>query len=273
LASAHGFATRRARPPKTPTLGEPRRCVTAFVTGASGGIGQCFVAELLERGAHRVYAADLASKDIARTDLRIVSRALNIPDEVSVAEAAGAASDVQLLVNNAGVSLRAPFIGARSMASARREIETNYLGTLAMCRAFASALAKRQRSGGSVIVNVESILGKVTLPNLGSYCASKAALLRLSEGVRAELAAQATQVVLVLPWAVDTAMSGPFTGEKTPPAEVAQRTIGVAIAGDDEALIHDYSHKLERRLRNDPKDLERGDLSIRTMTAEPRQRT
>ena len=112
-------------------------------------------------------------------------------------------------------------------------------------------------SGGSVIVNVASILGKVTLPNLGSYCASKAALLRLSEGVRAELAGQGTRVVLVLPWAVDTPMSGPFPGEKTTPAEVATRTLDAIVAGDDDVWLHDYSLEVERRLRENPKELER----------------
>jgi short-subunit dehydrogenase len=143
------------------------------------------------------------------------------------------------------------------MASARREIETNYLGTLAMCRAFAPVLGQYRQSSGSAIVNVASILGKVTLPNLGSYCASKAALLRLSEGIRAELAAQKTHVVLILPWAVDTVMSGPFAGSKTPPEEVAERALDAVTAGDDDVLLHDYSLELERRLRADPKELEK----------------
>ncbi len=230
---------------------------TAFVTGASGGIGRSFVAALLQRGAGRVYAADMAGKEIACVDPRVVPITLDISSEAEVADAARAASDVQLLINNAGVNLRAPFIHASSMASARREIETNYLGTLAMCRAFAPVLAAHQTSGGSAIVNVASILGKVTLPNLGSYCASKAALLRLSEGVRAELAAQGTLVVLVLPWAVDTAMSGPFTGEKTSPAEVAQGALDAVNARTEEVWFHHYSLEIERRLRDNPKDLER----------------
>ena len=181
----------------------------------------------------------------------------DITDEQGVARAADSARDVQILVNNAGVNLRAPFIAASSIASARREIETNYLGTLAMCRAFAPILAAHRDRGGSAIVNVASILGKITLPNLGSYCASKAALLRLSEGVRAELAAQGTRVVVVLPWAVDTAMSGPFVGEKTPPVEVAERVLDAIVAGDEEVLLHSYSHELEQRLRADPKQLEK----------------
>jgi NAD(P)-dependent dehydrogenase (short-subunit alcohol dehydrogenase family) len=230
---------------------------TAFVTGASGGIGQCLVTALLRRGVRRVYVADLPGKDFDEADPRIAPIILDITDEQSVAHAAASAPDVEILINNAGVNLRAPFISAPSIASARREIETNYLGTLAMCRAFAPILATGRNNSGSAIVNVASILGKVTLPNLGSYCASKAALLRLSEGVRAELAAQGTLVIVVLPWAVDTIMSGPFTGDKTAPAEVAERVMDAIVAGDEEVLLHSYSRELERRLRADPKQVEK----------------
>ena len=136
-------------------------------------------------------------------------------------------------------------------------METNYFGTLTMCRTFAPTLAAHQGKGGSAIVNVASILGKVTLPNLGSYCASKAAMLRLSEGVRAELASQGTRVVLVLPWAVDTPMSGLFPGQKTSAAEVAARALDGVVNGLDEVLLHDYTFEIEKRLRQDPKSLER----------------
>lgn len=239
---------------------------TAFVTGAGGGIGRCFVDALLRRGAARVYAADLPGKEIAASDPRVVAATLDITNEAAVVQAAEAACDVQLLINNAGVNLRARFIGAPSLAAARREMETNYLGTLAMCRAFASVLAAHRSAGGSAIINVASILGKVTLPNLGSYCASKAALLRLSEGVRAELAAQATHVVVVLPWAVDTPMSGPFPGVKTAPAEVADRALDAAVSGEEEVLLHEYSHDIERRLRENPKALQQ-ELSAASQSA------
>jgi NAD(P)-dependent dehydrogenase (short-subunit alcohol dehydrogenase family) len=229
---------------------------TVLLTGAGGGIGNAFIAALLARGAKQVYAGDLDGKIPERIDKRVTPLVIDITNEDSVASAAAAATDTQILINNAGVNLRAPFIAAPSIASARREMETNYLGTLAMCRAFAPLLARHRNSGGSAIINVASILGKVTLPNLGSYCASKAALLRLSEGIRAELSNQRTAVVLVLPWAVDTPMSGPFRGEKTSPAEVAASTLDAVESGRDEVWLHDFSHEVERRLREAPKELE-----------------
>jgi NAD(P)-dependent dehydrogenase (short-subunit alcohol dehydrogenase family) len=229
---------------------------TVFLTGAGGGIGRAFIAALLERGAKRIYAADLNGKTPEPIDGRIVPLVTDITDENSVAAAAARATDTQILINNAGVNLRAAFIAAPTLASARREMETNYFGTLAMCRSFAPLLGRYRNSGGSAIINVASILGKVTLPNLGSYCASKAALLRLSEGIRAELSNQRTAVVLILPWAVDTPMSGPFRGVKTSPAEVATSALDAVDTGRDEVWLHDFSHEIERRLREAPKELE-----------------
>ena len=231
---------------------------TFFLTGAAGGIGREFVAASLARGAARVYAADLTATSVEtwRGDTRIEPVDLDITDHDAVARAAAAAGDVRVLINNAGVNLRAPFIAAPSLERARREMETNYFGTLAMCRAFAPILVRNAVQGGGAIVNTLSILAKVTLPNLGSYCASKAALLRLSEGVRAELGPQGVQVVTLMPWAVDTPMSGPFQGEKTSPAEVAAGALDALEQGLEESYTHSYTDEINARLRSDPKGLE-----------------
>ncbi len=232
------------------------RGCTAFVTGAAGGMGREWVRELRARGAAKVYAADLAVPAGLPDGpgASLVPLALDITDPVAVERAARMATDVTLLINNAGVNLRSPFIAAPSLDAARREMEVNYFGTLAMCRAFAPVLAAS--AGASAIVNVLSILGKVTLPNLGTYCATKAALLRLCEGVRAELAPQGTAVLAVLPWAVDTPMSGPFPGVKTAPSAVAAGSLDALEAGREDVVFHEFSEEIERRLREDPKALE-----------------
>src|SRR5882757_3543482 len=232
---------------------------TAFVTGAAGGIGRCLVDALLARGVKRIYVADLHASgvDPFKGEARLVPIDLDITDEASVASAAARAADTTLLINNAGVNLRAPFLAAPSMAAARREMDTNYFGTLAMCRAFAPLLMRNSSGDGSAIVNVLSILAKVTLPNLGSYCAAKAALLRLTEGIRAELGGEGVKVLAVMPWAVDTPMSGPFPGVKTPPAEIAAGTLDALERGDEEAYFHAVTDEINAALKTDPKALER----------------
>jgi NAD(P)-dependent dehydrogenase (short-subunit alcohol dehydrogenase family) len=135
------------------------------------------------------------------------------PGPEQIAAAKSRCTDVNLLVNNAGINRGQGFLAAPSLEDARAEIETNYLGTLAMCRAFAPQLVE------GALVNVLSILAKVTLPAMGSLCASKAASLRMTEGVRAELAAQGTLVVAVMTGALDTDMSRDFQGPKSSPAK------------------------------------------------------
>ena len=229
-------------------------CV-ALVTGANRGIGQEFVRVLLSRGARKVYAASRGglAGDLAR-DKRVVALALDVTDAKAVAGAAARAADVALLVNNAGVNSQRAFIAAPSLDDARREMETNYFGTLDMCRAFAPVLKK---NGGGAIVNMASILGEVTLPMMGSLCASKAALLRLTQGVRAELAGQGTRVLAVLPGAVDTDMSRDFPPPKMPPADVVAAVLDALDGGADDVYPGAMASGLRQGLLADPKAIER----------------
>ena len=88
-------------------------------------------------------------------------------------------------MNNAGINHHQGVLAATDLEAARAEMETNYFGTLAMCRAFAPVL---KANGGGAVINMLSILARVNLPAMGSLCASKAAALSLTQCVRAELA-------------------------------------------------------------------------------------
>jgi NAD(P)-dependent dehydrogenase (short-subunit alcohol dehydrogenase family) len=184
----------------------------ALVTGANR---RSYVAALIERGAKKVYATARRADGVA--DLakahpgKVETLALDITDAASVAAAAKRCGDVTLLINNAGINRLSGLMAASDLAAARAEMETNYFGTLAMCRAFAPVL---KGNGGGAIINMLSILSRVNLPLMGSLCASKAAGLSLTWGVRAELAKQGTQVVAVMPGAVDTDMSRDFPPPK-----------------------------------------------------------
>lgn len=224
---------------------------TVFVTGAAGAIGKAFVEKALARGASKVYAADVKPAAAARN---VVPLVLDITDDEAVSNAARQAGDVTVLVNNAGVNLRSAFIGSQDLQNARTEMDVNYFGTLRMCRAFAPVI--RANDGGAIVCML-SILAKVTLPNLGSYCASKAALLRMCEGMRAELAPSGISVTAVMPWAVDTPMSAPFQGEKTSVAAVVEGVYDAVCQGAENVYFHSFSDMINARLREDPEDLAR----------------
>lgn len=172
----------------------------ALVTGANGGIGRQLVAELLKRDAAKIYVAarkpHLLEDLVAAGKGRVVAIGLDVTDEAEVQAAARAAGDVTLLINNAGVATGAACIATPGLSDARQEMDVNYFGPLSLSRAFAPIL---KRNGGGAILNILSFLSLVTLPTAGTYSASKAAALSMTRGVRAELAAQHTQVVAAMP--------------------------------------------------------------------------
>ena len=228
-----------------------------FVTGANRGLGRQTVEALLAAGAKKVYAA--SRKPEALADLasqhgdRLEAINLDITNATQVSAAASHCTDVTLLINNAGVNRMSGLIAAGGVDAARAELETNYLGTLAMCQAFAPVL---KANGGGGIVNVLSILAKIALPAMGSLCASKAAGLRLTEGVRAELAAQGTWVAALMTGAVDTDMSAGFDGPKSAPEEVAAALLAGIEAGDEEIYFGEMTDWVNGALAQDPKSLE-----------------
>src|ERR1700753_1330264 len=111
----------------------------ALVTGANRGLGRAFSRELVRRGAAKVSGAARHPDQV--TEPGVTPVALDITDKARVAEVAGQCPDVSLLINNAGVLKYSTFINAPSLEAARAEMETNYFGTLSMCRAFAPVLA------------------------------------------------------------------------------------------------------------------------------------
>ena len=228
----------------------------ALVTGANRGIGAAYVEALLAAGAAKVYATarDPAHLATLSDDPRVIPVALDIRRPEQVAAAATACADVNLLINNAGVNFNAPALAAPSMDSAREEVETNYLGTLAMCRAFAPVLKK---GSGSAIVNMLTILARVNFPVIGTYCAAKAAGLSLTQAVRAELGPQGTLVVAVMPGAVDTRMTEALDMPKMRPAEVAEAALQAVRDGVEGIYPGDMASGVAAGLAADPKAVEK----------------
>src|SRR5580693_2715479 len=218
----------------------------ALVTGANRGLGQAFARELVRRGAAKVYGA--ARHPDAVTGDGIIPVALDITRPEQVAEVARQCADVSLLVNNAGVMRASTFIGAPSLDAARAEMETNYFGTLRMCRAFAPVLAA---NGGGAIVNMLSITSFYTNPLNPSYGASKAAAWSLTNGVRLELHHQGTLVVAVHSGFIDTDMAALVDLPKISPESVARQAFDAVEAGQIEVLADERTRTVKASLSRD----------------------
>jgi NAD(P)-dependent dehydrogenase (short-subunit alcohol dehydrogenase family) len=230
----------------------------ALVTGANGGLGQHYVEVLRSLGAAKIYAAARNPKslaDMVATDPKvIIPIALDITSESSVNQVASECQDVTLLINNAGVGFNQGLIAASDLSQARMEIEVNYFGTLMMCRAFAPVL---KNNGGGAIVNMVSMVARVNLPFNGSYSASKAATLSLTQGVRAELAAQGTVVIAVLPATIDIGMGKAYPDPKVSPEEVVSDALQAVLDRVEDVYPGEQAKQMAAELLRDPKALEK----------------
>ncbi len=219
----------------------------ALVTGANRGMGRHFAEQLLERGAVKVYAAARNPESIDLPGAEPIR--LDITDPVSVAAVAKAASDVTLLINNAGVSTRENLVAGQD-AGIRQEMETNFYGPLNMVRAYAPILAA---GGGGAILNILSVLSWLSPGGMANaYAASKAAAWSLTNGVRLELAAQGTLVTGLHVAGVDTDMLADMDVPKSDPADIAKAGLDGIEAGALEVLADQDAVKIKAALSADP---------------------
>ena len=226
----------------------------ALVTGANRGVGAAFVQALLDRGATKIYAGMRETDGYRAPDTRVQPLALDVTDRDRIARAAAECGDLTLLVNNAGVNHNRPISDGDAQRNAREEMAVNYFGTMEMCRQFGPVLGA---NGGGAIVNMLSILSRVNLPAIGTYCASKAAALSLTQGVRAELAVQGTLVVAVMPGAIDTRMGDMNPPPLEAPADVASAALDAVEAGEEDIYPGVVAGGVSQGLASDPKSVEK----------------
>jgi len=174
-----------------------------LVTGASRGLGRALVTALVDAGASEVLAgarkrADreaLKSECVTPVRLDVTSD----KDVVGLPEL----GPVDILINNAGVAGFGNPI-TMDLGAIQEEIAVNYLGVLRVTRAIAPGMIAKH---DGMIVNVATAFAKINLPLVGTYCATKAALLSLGQALRAYLAEHGVRVITVMPTTIDTDMS------------------------------------------------------------------
>jgi len=181
-----------------------------LVTGASRGLGRALVAAFVDAGAEEVLAGARKPVDLeALKSERVTPVQLDVTNEQHVNGVAGLGA-IDILVNNAGV---AGFGNPLTMdfEKVRDELAVNYLGVLRVTRAVAPGMIARE---DGMIVNIATAFAKVNLPLVGTYCATKAALLSLGQAFRAYLLDHNVRVITVMPTTIDTDMSRGASGPK-----------------------------------------------------------
>lgn len=206
----------------------------ALVTGANRGVGQVYVAELLRRGAARVYAGARDAESLAATVAldpdRVVPVRLDVTNAADIAGAAERASDVTLVVNNAGAL---SFGGALDVGQAAidRDMAVNHGGLRDVTRAFAPVI---EANGGGAVVNMLTLLSFVSAPGFSAYNASKAAAWSMSMSLRAYLRPRAIAVVNAFPAGIDTDMLASVDAPKDSPLAVVRDVLDGLEAGHED---------------------------------------
>jgi NAD(P)-dependent dehydrogenase (short-subunit alcohol dehydrogenase family) len=229
---------------------------TILITGASSGFGRD-TAETLFRAGHTVYAsmrgAQGKNREAAEAlrKLGIKTVELDVSDDASVKagvkKVLAEAGKIDVLVNNAGIG-SAGVTEAFTAEQAKVVFDTNVIGLLRVTRAVLPSM--RQKRDG-LIINIGSILGRVTLPFLGIYGASKFAVEALTDSVRYEVSQLGVEVVEVQP--------GPFptnflTSIQTPADAEVTKSYG-EVGQIPDAMFKWFMSRFEGQDAPNPRDV------------------
>jgi NAD(P)-dependent dehydrogenase (short-subunit alcohol dehydrogenase family) len=253
---------------------------TILITGASSGFGRD-TAETLHRAGHTVYASMRsvqgknreAAEALRKLGIKTVE--LDVSDDASVdagvKNVLAEAGKIDVLVNNAGIA-SAGVTEAFTTEQAKAIFDTNVIGLLRVTRAVLPSM--RQQHDG-LIINLGSILGRVTFPFVGIYGASKFAVEALTDSLRYELSQLGVEVVEVQPSGYPTNF---FTNLQSPASTEVTKSYG-EVGEIPEAMVKSLTASLEGKDAPDPHDVaeaiaklvgqSKGSRAARTVVGEP----
>ena len=251
-----------------------------LITGASTGFGRN-TAETLARAGHRVFATmrDVAGRNREHADAlrgkKINVVELDVTDDGSVDRAIASvlneASRIDVLVNNAGIA-SAGVSEAFTPDQAKVLFNTNVIG---IHRTIRAVLPSMRAAGDGLIINIGSVLGRVTFPFFSIYGASKFAVEALTDGFRYELSQLGVDVVLVQPSAYPTNMYASIQQ----PADAARATAYGATGEIPGKMFATFTERFSSPAAPDPHDVAtaiaalidrpKGERPARTVVGEP----
>ena len=217
----------------------------ALVSGANRGIGKELVHALCRAGVGKVYAAVRQVESVAPLVEQygssvILPLQMDLSDPASIQAAAAQATDVQVVINNAGVLTSSHFpLEKEAIANLEFEMQVNVFGFLHVAQAFAPILQAKKDDEVTCLVQINSTSSIRQPPhaNFATYAASKAAAFSLTQALRQQLAETNVKVISVHPGPIATDMAlNAGIGSEAPPASVVGKAVVEAL-GKDEFLV------------------------------------
>ncbi|QEG20386.1 SDR family oxidoreductase [Mariniblastus fucicola] len=236
-----------------------------LITGANRGIGKVILEESLRRGASKVYAAvrnlDSADSLIEAHGERVVAVLVDLNDPDSIVAASKTASDVDVVVNNAGVMHTSDPLDVDAMDNLLDEFNANVGGLIRIAQAFAPVL---KANGGGSLVQLNSVASVKASARFATYCASKAASYSITQGLSETLREQGTHVVSVHPGPIltDMAQSAGFGDFASPPVLVAEAIFEAIENRRFHAWVGPLAQLVSQRYQTFSDKVIEGDMSV-----------
>jgi len=218
---------------------------TVLVTGANRGIGKSIVETFLQEGAKKIYAAsrDLSTLNSLQSQYgdKITPLHIDLNKPETIDAAAAIATDVDVVVNNAGMLNIEQPLSVSAVDAFKEEMEVNVYGLMRVAKSFAPVL---KANGGGTLIQLNSLASIKSFADFSTYSASKAASYSITQSLRDALQEQGTQVISVHPGpiATDMADSAGFT-EMAEPTELVPQGILAAMTKNEFHVFPDTMSK------------------------------
>ncbi len=238
-----------------------------LVTDGKTNVGQSIVRSVIAAGADLVWVGyaepwkEVAGFAALAELPQVALLPLDLSDSRSVKEMAGEiGGKVDILINTAEVH-RAQGIASRSgVEAARAEMDINYFGLLRLAQEFGPVMRSRGADGQSSAtawVNLLSIYALCNYPSHGTFSASKAAALSLSQCLRAEMRAGGLRVINIFPGPIDDEWNQTLPPPKLTPEALAKAIVNALKDGVEDVYPGDVAQEWLARWEESPKTLER----------------
>jgi NAD(P)-dependent dehydrogenase (short-subunit alcohol dehydrogenase family) len=238
-----------------------------LVSDGKSSVGQAVVRAVVEAGADLVWVGEaepwkkMPGFDALREIPQVTVLPLDVTDSRSVHDLAGEIGfKVDILINTADFHRTLGISARRGVENALTEMEVNYFGLLRLAQEFGPVMKARGADGQSSAVawvNLLSIYALSNFPPHGTYSASKAAALSLSQALRAELRPGGVHVVNVFPGPIDDEWNQLLLPPKIAPAAVAAAIVNALKGSAEDVYPGDVAQEWLARWRDNPKALEK----------------
>ena len=235
-----------------------------LVTDGHSAVGQSLVRALVAAGARRVWVGSPESRTAELDALVLLGSVMILPLDLrsseSVAEAgAQLGARLDIIVNNAEYHPAHEVASSRGVGAAQAQMEVNYFGLLRLAQGFGPAMRARagEERGAMAWVNLLSIYALANNPSHGTFSASKAAALSLSQCLRAQMQSFGIRVINVFPGPIDNEWNHLEPPPKIGADALAREIIKALQLGQEDVYPGDVAQEWLARWRANPKVLER----------------